>query len=262
MRNAPKNSFRTFLTVLAAGVASAVVASSAQATLIHDTPLISPPGYYNGSGNPNEGFTVNLQDGIELGLGVQYRKTGPQVHPGAGTSVYHVNTGIYNGPPVDFCSGICALWNFEYSVNLQATTPNSSLTLNDVHGQFSVLNVANGQTLQFDPATFDNSGYNGTSHAGTTDADWGAQNSLNLRFFVNPIFAFDPNQDDTYIFTFSLFNGQNDILGSLQATIIAGDGAAATPLPAALPLFAGGLGVFGFIARRRKNKNKAVGALA
>ena len=45
-----------------------MVASSAQATLIHDTPLISPPGYYNGSDNPNEGFTVNLQDGIGLVL--------------------------------------------------------------------------------------------------------------------------------------------------------------------------------------------------
>jgi hypothetical protein len=29
---------------------------------------------------------------------------------------------------------------------------------------------------------------------------------------------------------------------------------AATPLPAALPLFAGGLGVLGFLARRRKKK--------
>lgn len=35
---------------------------------------------------------------------------------------------------------------------------------------------------------------------------------------------------------------------------VAIDSAAATPLPAALPLFAGGLGVIGFLARRRKQK--------
>ncbi len=36
-----------------------------------------------------------------------------------------------------------------------------------------------------------------------------------------------------------------------------GGGDTATPLPAALPLFAGGLGVFGLLARRRKRKNAA-----
>ena len=35
-----------------------------------------------------------------------------------------------------------------------------------------------------------------------------------------------------------------------------------TPLPAALPLFAAGLGLFGFAARRRKRKNAAVRAAA
>jgi hypothetical protein len=267
VRNAPKNSFRTFLTLLA-GAVGVVFASSAQAAVVYDTSLIAPPGYYNGSGNPNEGFTVNLDNGIELGFGVQYRKTGPQVHPGTNSSVYQVNTGVYTGPPADFCSGVCALWNFEFSVNLRAATPNAGLTLADVNGLFTILNVANGQTLQFSPSIFpDNAGYNGATHPNATGADWGAQNSENLSFFSSPLligygptFGFNPLLDDTYIFTFTLTNQAGDPLGSLQATVIAGNGAA-TPLPAALPLFAGGLGVFGLIARRRKNKNKAVGAL-
>ncbi len=37
---------------------------------------------------------------------------------------------------------------------------------------------------------------------------------------------------------------------------------ASTPLPAALPLFAGGLGVMGWLARRRKRKNAAALATA
>jgi hypothetical protein len=36
----------------------------------------------------------------------------------------------------------------------------------------------------------------------------------------------------------------------------------ATPVPAALPLFAGGLGVIGMFARRRKQKNAAAIAAA
>jgi F420-0:gamma-glutamyl ligase-like protein len=43
-------------------------------------------------------------------------------------------------------------------------------------------------------------------------------------------------------------------LGTVDETIIAGAGV--TPLPAALPLFASGLGVLGFIARRKKKRKK------
>ena len=58
--------------------------------------------------------------------------------------------------------------------------------------------------------------------------------------------GFDP---DTLYFTAGI-NGQVDgLFGGIQV--------AATPLPAALPLFAGGLGLMGFLARRRK-RNAAV----
>ena len=40
------------------------------------------------------------------------------------------------------------------------------------------------------------------------------------------------------------------------------NGVSATPLPAALPLFAGGLGLVGLLARRRKRKNAAALAAA
>jgi hypothetical protein len=45
----------------------------------------------------------------------------------------------------------------------------------------------------------------------------------------------------------------------LYGTVLA-SGVAATPLPAALPLFAGGLGLIGFISRRRKQKNITLAA--
>jgi hypothetical protein len=47
---------------------------------------------------------------------------------------------------------------------------------------------------------------------------------------------------------------------SADIRYVDGGFASATPLPAALPLFAGGLGVMGLFARRRKRKNAAAAA--
>jgi hypothetical protein len=254
------------LKLIAAGLAATSVMGAAHAATVFDTPLVDPPGVYFGSGNSNEGFTVSTSNGIELGLGVQNRKVGP-VHPDAGTNIYHVNTGFYSAS-LDGCTGICAKWNFEFSLNLQSSTPNAGLHLSDVNGQFTILNVANGQTLNFSPTIFpDNAGWNGSStnivNSTTALTDFGAQNSENLGFsfwsLLNPAFGFDPNQDNTYIIAFSLFDQARNLLGSVDETIIAGDGAP-TPLPAALPLFASGLGVIGFVARRRKKKSARITA--
>jgi hypothetical protein len=52
-------------------------------------------------------------------------------------------------------------------------------------------------------------------------------------------FAFDPLANDTYLFTLSgAVSSTGASIGTVQATVIAGVGA--TPIPAALPLFASG----------------------
>ena len=92
-----------------------LAASGAYASTMYDTSLADPPGYYNGSGNPNEGFTVTTEGQTEIGLGVQYRKSGPQVHPTPSIgSVYEVNNGFYTYSN-DFCFDICSSWNIEFS---------------------------------------------------------------------------------------------------------------------------------------------------
>jgi hypothetical protein len=56
--------------------------------------------------------------------------------------------------------------------------------------------------------------------------------------------------------------GDNVLLTSFAGDSTGGGGSNPTPLPAALPLFAGGLGVMGLLARRRKRKNTAALAAA
>ena len=239
------------LKVIAAGIAVAAIASTAHAATTFNATL-QPPGFYNGSGGSSDHFTVNETASVELGLGVNLRFVGP-VTP-ASINVYDVPTGTASGS---------ALWNFNYSVNLQAFPGSAGLHLSDITPTVTVLNIGNGQTIQFNPfiSTPDNAGWNGTAKnaaAGNLTTDFGFQNSENLSFgffgLLNPLFGFDPNANDTYLVTLSVAqtsNGQD--LGTVQELIVAGDGAQ-TPLPAALPLFASGLGVFGFIAARRKRK--------
>ena len=251
------------LSVIAAGIAAASIASAAHAATTFNTSLVDPPGFYNGTGNPNEGFTVNEHDGVELGIGVQYRVIGPQVHP-TSTNVYNVATGVYVGPGT--CVG-CAKWNFEFSVNLQAFDGNAGLHLNQITPSVSILNVGNGQSFTFNPfiTTPDNSGWNGSvknAASANLTTDFGFQNSENLGFGFYGFLGSDVNQNATYLITLSALQTDGSVdLGSVQALIIVGDGAQ-TPLPAALPLFASGLGVFGFIAARRKRKNKPVATSA
>ena len=242
------HSFQTLIKLLAAGAAAASAVSAAHAAVVYDTSLADPPGFYNGSGNPNEGFTVNTAGGIELGLGVNNRFVGP-VHPTT-TNVYDVAIGFSTFP--------IAKWNFEYSVNLG----NSGLTLGDVKTLLTITNLANFQTISFDPFLIpDNAHFDGTTAfngGGASASDVGFQNSENITYFslLNPAFNWDPAANGSYLITLALFNAAGAPLLAVDEQINA------TPIPAALPLFAGGAGVLGFFARRRKGKNKAAVAAA
>jgi hypothetical protein len=70
---------------------------------------------------------------------------------------------------------------------------------------------------------------------------------------ANPLFTGQPVTVDSDTFVFVVSTGNNvavSFTGSLTAT----------PLPAAFPLFAGGLGVMGLLGRRKKQKAAAVAA--
>lgn len=114
-------------------------------------------------------------------------------------------------------------------------------------GQFSgdllVGNFGDGSISAFDP---------------TTGAFLGQLLNQNLSAILIPglrslVFrggtGFDPN---ALYFTAGINNGLDGLFGEIQV--------AATPLPAALPLFAAGLGALGLLGWRRKRKTAALGA--
>jgi hypothetical protein len=238
----------TFVTLLAGAFAGVAVATAASASTVFDSPLASP-GFYNGSGNPNEGFTITNADGAEIALGVLYRKSGPQVHPTGGGSTYDVKAGFYNFT-TDFCLNACAKWNIEFSLNLGA---DSGRHLDDITTLLTVKNLSTGDVSSFDPLTTftDNSGWNGAKNVanGNEATDYGFQNSENLAFSEFAALNFNPLENTSYLLTFSVsLIGSNTPFASVEATINA------TPLPATLPLFVGGLGVIRFAARRRRRR--------
>src|SRR5664279_1455236 len=108
-------------------VAAMVTATAANAdTVAYNTSLAA--GYYNGSGNPNVGFTTDTTaNGVQLGLGVNLRFIGP-VLPTT-TNIYNVPTGTSAFPPAG-----TAIWDFLYSVDfgssgLSTTTTKALLTV-------------------------------------------------------------------------------------------------------------------------------------
>jgi hypothetical protein len=248
----------TKLYPLLAGVAFAVtLATAANADTFYDQSLAVPPGFFNGTSQPNAGFTTNDDGGAVAALGVLYRY-GNAVHPAAGTSVYDVSSGFYTGPGGS-CIGVCSKWNIQYSLDLRPL----GLTIADLTSvTLTVVNLGTGGSVSFDPLTTftDNNGWSagGGKDGSALGTDTIFQNSENLAFgeFSTGTLNFNPGDSASYLVTLSYSTDANEAVWSVDETINA------TPIPAALPLFASGLGALGLVAHRRKRKAAAVKSAA
>src|SRR4051812_6020529 len=103
--------------MLAALAAVLVGGAVAHATTPDDASLVAP-GFYNGSGNPNGGFTISNDNGIEVGLRAKYRNNANVIH--SATDTYYV----VPGSQTNATSGIAgptgvaptrAAWNYDFS---------------------------------------------------------------------------------------------------------------------------------------------------
>lgn len=271
--------------VPAAGLLCAILSAGSHAALMYDQNVT--PDVIFGSGNANGSFTVDQQNGIELGLRGKLRHSAdgsPQnIFNSNGDGTYSFNAGV--APTQSFPT---AEWSFEWSVNSdyldeseggQGATPLSSYTYllsldtdPSAATDFSIffdpitgMNVF-GETY-WDHALGNNSTGNGdgivTDGSGTTadredryednlDAFNVAQNSWKAHWFFGP--TFDPTLDATYDISLAAFGSTSrNPLAQTSIQIIVGDGGGSTevPLPATLPLLGLGLCALRLRLRRR-----------
>jgi hypothetical protein len=254
--------------LIAAGFGLLLLATtgSANATVFFDQDVTNEVIF--GSGNANGSFTVDRQNGLELGLRAKLRfdeNNLPQnVFNSNGDGTYSFPTGT---PwPAGGFGPATPVWNFEWSINSNADGSGGVLSSFLYSIQIDFDPGAGTNFLTFDPINapfFDHSiGDNSTPNGGGTEAADAAgyaaliasnnlaQNSWNIEFFnIGAFDIFDPTVPGIYTIALTAFDVQGLALASVSIDIIV----AAVPEPPALALMLlGVVSLLGLAWRQRK----------
>jgi hypothetical protein len=232
-----------------------VAASFGASAETYDQSLVSPgggiSGWYDGTGNPNGGFAVDDENGIEIGLRAKLRQSPDVIDSTNG--VYAVPTGAEPSSPSH------AAWNYEFAIDL-GPGGSPAFTLADVTASLTMTDVNSGTTVTVNALSYfpDDSGFGpsgmttGAPGSTLTGDEWGAENSENPIFASFPLSAtYDENANDTYIFTLVVDNAAGAQLATDTIDVVVGAGSP-TPEPATFGLFGFGLAALGFVARKRR----------
>jgi len=232
-----------------AAFVSVLLGTAAQASSV-------APDIIFGSGNANGSFTVSnvttARGNVEIGLRAKLR------YNDAGQPENTFNwdgVDTYSFAPTAGTPANRSVFNFEWHVNTEATKRSISQLI--ASGASALLEVdidptAGTNFLSYDPFAFGADAYYGTNatpngggvynwYMGAVPGATVAQNSVNYGFIPGA-----PLGLGIYDIKLSIFNTQNQLLGSTAIKVTP------VPVPAALPLLVFALGGLGFAGRRRK----------
>ena len=227
-------------------------------TIIQNTTVTNNVIY--GSGNINAGFTLDQENGIELGLRAKTRfPSSLNDFPNNGAGTFFFPAGNF-GP-----SGNQPSWNFDFSINsnyngtganLNAYTYKLELDTNTSAAvtfgpAFDPINqtctddaIGTNATAANSGAFISNCGAAGTgaTYASLINSNNLGQNSWRYTFFPLQAPGFDPAMPGIYTIRLSAYSG-NTLLAQTSIDVVA------TPEPAAIVLI--GAGLVGIAIRRR-----------
>ncbi|MBR0835797.1 PEP-CTERM sorting domain-containing protein [Bradyrhizobium manausense] len=207
----------SYKALMAAAVLAFAGLNSASAAVVNDTNLTA--GWHNGTGTVDGHFTVDQENGVELGLRAAIRFIGPITPSG----------NVYVAPQSTIGSTL-ALWNFEYSYDPGANAGTTTkLSITDNHG---------GSFLNFDLGLIPDN-----AHAGTA-----SQNSENIGFFPFSLGGFDPTAAAIYSIDLTTTDSNGARLASVDIQVNVG----AVPEPSTWAMMILGFCGLGFMGYRRR----------
>lgn len=210
------------------------------------------------TGHPGCGGTCSAT--TQLGSNPSVSATVSEVDIGASGGSVQASLGYY----VAYINNSPGAYNVTLHTNDSVSSPDGQRV--SAHLAFGPAASNSANFNNFSPVTFEMADCpNGCPAYGISTGPFGHDNLVqmvaNTLYFIQLDLLFSPRPDGVQLSALIDPAFTTDILGG-QFIYSPGvfSAASETPLPAALPLFAGGLGVIGFLARRRKRKAAAIAA--